>query len=325
MKTVQMRVGGGGVSWARNETPHSGRPWANQQARAHAEGLRWPERKVGMAERLVISVEGAPDRPDRMTVQDVFTHVIDLFQLVAESDPEAFAQIRWRLVSASMNSPFTVVAEAEAIKADIDPAPIANRQKRAFRRDYSELRQGHIPVAWSSSRARETVKQVVARNRNGIGITRIEDDESAALVLTHHEAEQVWASVVGETTAPRKTKDQIGSVEGRLVEVSTLYGKPAIKIKERKSDLDLWCTVPEAFQHEIAEHTSLEDVWRGSRVIVRGRITYATDGSIWKIQATSVRRVEAKNVSEEQIADRNFTGGLSVTEYLERLRDGSLG
>lgn len=84
-----------------------------------------------MSERLVISVDGSSTDPDRMTVQDVFTHVLELFQLVNESDPEAQGQVQWRLVSASMNSPFTVVAEAVPARPGVLVEPLARRQKAA--------------------------------------------------------------------------------------------------------------------------------------------------------------------------------------------------
>jgi hypothetical protein len=279
-----------------------------------------------MTEKLVISVDGSKEHPDLLTVQDVFTHVLELFQLVNESDPGSNEQVRWKLVSASMNSPFTVVAEAIPARPGADIGQIAKLQKRAFHRNYAELQRGRIPSAWAGTKTRETVTRVLARNRNGIGTTTIDEGGGyTPVVITREEAERVVEAVVAEQIAPRRTKEQVGSIEGKLVEVSTYHGKPAIKLIERKTGAEVWCLVPEAFQHEIAEHTSIEDVWRGRRVVVRGRIMYGLDGKISRVEAASVRLVEARSISEEQITDKDFTGGLTVTEYLERLRDGSLG
>lgn len=142
-----------------------------------------------------------------------------------------------------------------------------------------------------------------------------------ALVCPHcgYVEHDAWALNLG------RTKTQMGSLEGVLLQVGSYYGNPAIQIRERKTGADVWCVVPEQFEHEIAESTTLEDVWHGKRVIVRGKIMFGTDRAISRVEATSVRRVEPKHVSEDQIADKDFTGGLSVAEYLERLRDGSLG
>jgi hypothetical protein len=280
-----------------------------------------------VSQKLIVSVDASRDHPNLMTVQDVFAHVLELFQLVNESDPAAQGEIVWRLVSASMNSPFTVTAEAVAAKPGVRVDVVARRQRRAFRDAYSELRAGRLPRVWSTPKARDTVSRVLARNRNGIGSTRIDYGlkTEKPIVITPDEAAAGVAAIVADTLAPRKTKEQIGSIEGKLVQVATHYNQPAIQLIERKTDAEIWCVVPEQFIHEISEHTSVEDVWKESRVIVRGTIHYGTDGKISRLVATDVRRVLPREVPDDSIADRNFTGGLSVTEYLEKLRDGTLG
>ena len=185
-----------------------------------------------MSEKLIISLDASKDRPETMTVQDVFTHVLELFQLVSDSDPDLQGQIEWRLVSASMNSPFTVTAEAVAAKPGVLVDDVAMRQKRAFRTNYSELRVGRMPRAWSNPKNRETVSRVMARNRNGIGTTSIDygiKSDIGPILITAEDA--VAATVpVATIREERKTKDQVGSVEGRIIQVATHYHQPAILI-----------------------------------------------------------------------------------------------
>ena len=281
-----------------------------------------------MSQKLIVSVDASKEHPDLMTVQDVFTHVLELFQLVNESDLESQGQIVWKLVSASMNSPFTVTAEAVATRQGIQTDIVAQQQKRAFARNYNELKGGRCPREWSSPKMRETVSRVLARNRNGIGSTKIDIEmrsEIGPIVITAEDAAIAAVPVSINPPQPHKTKEQIGSVEGKLLQVASHYGHPAIQILERKNKAEIWCVVPEAFQHEISENTSVEDVWRGSRVVVRGSITYSSDGNISRVVASNVRRIEPKQILENAITDKEFTGGLSVSEYLERLRDGTLG
>lgn len=280
-----------------------------------------------MTQKLIISVHASKDHPELMTVQDVFTHVLELFQLVNESSPETQGQIVWRLVSASMNSPFTMTAEAVGAKPGVRVDQVARQQKRAFRKNYSELKAGRLPADWSGAKSRETVSRVLARNRNGIGSTRIDEGLLSVkpVVITSEDAAVAASAVTTHISPPPRTKEQVGSVEGKLVQVATHYNQPAIQLIERKTKQEIWCTVPEAFQHEISENTTVEDVWKGSRVVVRGTIQYSADGKISRVVATNVRRVESRQVSEEAITDKNFTGGLSVAEYLERLREGTLG
>lgn len=279
-----------------------------------------------MTQKLIVSVEASSNCLD-MTVQDAFAHVLDLFQLVSESDPGAQGLVVWRLVSATMNSPFTVTAEAVAARPGVIVERIAKQQKRAFRDNYKALKAGYVPQAWASPKARETVSKLLARNRNGIGSTRIDEGlkSEAPLIITSDDATVAAMALAGSSVPPHSTKNQLGSVEGTLLQAGLHFGQPAIQLVDRKTKRLIWCVVPEAIQHEFSQKTTVEDVWKGSRVVVRGAVQYAADGSISRVIATDLRRIETRQVSEEAIADKNFTQGLGVTEYLERLREGTLG
>lgn len=280
-----------------------------------------------MSQQLIVSVDTSKDHPELMTVQEVFSHVLELFQLVNQSESENQGEITWRLVSVQMNSPLTVTAEAMPTRYGVQTDIVAEKQKRAFARNYSQLRAGTIPREWSAPKNREVVTRFLMRSRSGIGRTTIDIalKTERPIVITKEDADQTAVSVAIHAPQQRKTKEQIGSVEGQLIQVATHYSNPAIQILERKSKEEIWCVVPEAFQHEISETTSVEDVWKGSRVVVRGRITYGTDGKITRVVASSVRRIESKEVLEDDILDKEFTGGLNVSEYLEKFRDGNLG
>lgn len=281
-----------------------------------------------MSQKLVISVDASGDRPDQMTVQDVFEHILELFKLVAASDPEAENEVRWRLIGATMNSPFTVTAEAVPVHPGAQIEPIARRQKTAFSRNYRELRMGRLPSAWATNKTREIVSRVVARNRDGIGRTVVHagvDPTDKPITFTKTEADIAAITIAATPAQTQRTKEQIGSIEGRLEQIGTHYNQPAIRIVERKSRAEVWCTVPEEFQRQISENTSIEDVWKGSRVVVKGKITYSSNGSISRVVATSVRRVVVETIDEGTLLDREFTSGLSAAEYLKRFRDGDLG
>ena len=117
-----------------------------------------------MTQKLVVSVDGVSGDPDRMTVQEAFSHVLDLFQLVAQSDPGAEGVVQWRLLSVTMNSPLTVVAEAIPAYPGAVIEEAAKRQKASFSRNYRELTSGRMPAMWSTTKgARETATR--ARNR----------------------------------------------------------------------------------------------------------------------------------------------------------------
>lgn len=281
-----------------------------------------------MSQKLVVTVDASVNGTELATVQDVLSHVLELFQLVSESDPMNDGKVAWRLVSATMNSPLTVVAEAVPRFPNVAVDPIAARQVSAFVSNYSELRQGRIPAAWSAPEPRRVVTRLLQRNRQIIGLTRlksVDGPDAVEVEITPADARLAVSEAAKSAPQPTVVRTQIGSLEGHLLQVQRYYGHPAIQIRERKTKAEIWCVVPEEFQHEISQTTSVEDVWKGSRVLVKGKILYGTDGKIARVEANSVRRIEPEVVLEDAIVDKEFTGGLSVSEYLERFRDGKLG
>lgn len=283
-----------------------------------------------MAERLVISVDpGATDLSQK--VQDVFGHVLDLFDLLAHSGQLDDDAIAWRLISVSMNSPLTVVAEAIASR----PAPnlnverVARVQRQRFTENMSELKRGRVPDVWRG--AREVKRIGRAFNVAQAGTTRVQvfdeagkqQEEVELLPSDLLEVQKALAVAVAEAT-PRP-KEQRGSIEGHLLGVGTFYGLPAIKLCERKSHTDVWCTVTDAHRQQVAADTDFEDVWEGRRVLVEGVLIYDTGGSLSRVFADTVQVIETREVSTEALRDAEFTHGLSAADYLERFREGTLG
>jgi DNA polymerase III alpha subunit (gram-positive type) len=278
-------------------------------------------------ERVVISVDLRPDQ--MMTVQDVFEHVLDVFRLVAASTPDVQDEVNWRFVSATMNSPFTVTAEAVAARPDVQIEPIARRQKSAFRKNYTQLSLGLLPSDWATSKTRAIINNILRHNINQINKTTIDvnvEPGEKPISITRIEADIAVAAIANiQPHQPPKTKNQIGSIEGRLIQINKYYNKPAIQIVERRTGDEIWCIVPEKFERQISDSASIEDVWKGSRVIVKGQIVFGVNGNVSSVIATDIRRIEAKIISDNQIVDREFTSGLPVPEYLDRLWDGNFG
>ena len=280
-----------------------------------------------VSQKLIVSVDASNENPELMSVEDVFSHVLELFRLVNQSEADSQGEIVWKLVSVQMNSPLTVIAEAVPVRNGVLTDLVAERQKRAFSRNYKMLRAGTIPREWSTPKNREVVSRVLARSRAGIGRTTVDVDLTSEqpIVITKEDADQAAVTVAINAPKPTaRTKEQVGSIEGHLLQIASHYGHPAIQIRDRRTKEEIWCVVPYAFQHEVSETTSVEDVWKGSRVLVRGRIAYGTDGKVARVVASSVRRIEAQPILENAISDNKFTGGLNVSEYLEKFRDGNL-
>ena len=90
-----------------------------------------------LAERLTVKIVPPEGGMVTLTVESAMQQVLDTFRLLTA----ASEGVIWRLVSATTNSPFTVVAEAEETGAAV-------LQMRVFAQSLRELQSGIFPHAW---------------------------------------------------------------------------------------------------------------------------------------------------------------------------------
>lgn len=279
-----------------------------------------------MAERFTITVTPPETGGDGLTVDDAMRQVLDAFQLLVGSGPSDDSVI-WRLVLAKTNSPpFTVIAEARSVKPGIEVDLIAKNQKKAFARNYAQIRNGHIPDQWSSGNLRTIAKNFLYRNCNGVASTTIslDSDNNPPIILTSDEAVIARAAFEEPPTKKVKPRHQVGSIEGKLLRVDTLYHRPAILVSERTSGREVWCLVDDEYRKQIADEANFEDVWRESDVRVRGSLEFDETGELCKVHAIDVIPIKRRSVPIEEIRDSRFTSGMSPSEYLDRFREGKL-
>jgi hypothetical protein len=270
-----------------------------------------------MAERMTIVV--SPSGQDNLTVEDALRQAIDTFDLLSRTKTNR--KIVWRLVEAHTNSPpFVVTGEA------VDQH--AGEQKREFVRAMSQIRDGKVPESWDDP---ETVAiymdlmKRVAEQGARIEIRPAPDAPSIeidARVATY--AATLLASLP-ERGIPR-TKDQMGSIDGELISVIRHRDKPALRIKERNTGQEVTCVFSDdALAAEIAHSQTFEDVWQHRRVIARGLIRYGRFGGVLQLVVSNINKVDARDVSVDEIKDATFTDGLPAAEYLKKWREGDLG
>lgn len=257
--------------------------------------------------------------------------VLDFFDLLTPEETDGGGLV-WNLTLASTNSPLTVVGEAVSTNPQVDVTVVARLQRQAVAEQLRSFTAGQRPARTVSKRRRETYRRIFNRNTNGIGRTdAILDAPSAPILITPTIAVAGISALAEEErefdalVLDDRGREEVGSIEGQLLEVGTDYNQPAILVRERKTGADIWCRVDAALKHKISEESRFEDVWDRKRVIVRGRIYFNSMGSIVRVRATSVATVAPRQMTIHDIKDNNFTGGLSVNEYLDRLREGDLG
>jgi len=278
-----------------------------------------------MPQKITISVIPSDSHPDVLAVKDAMEQILDFFQLIQNN-----GDLVWRLVSVQMNSPLSATAEAISFVPDFDYNAVAKEEVSDFRSNYSSLIGGSLPEQWSHGKNQNTLKRILKRNLNGIG----------KIILDFHEGSQVISIVpsiaeaaiqvierscidivpiVAEEPVDR-THKELGTIDGLFLGVGTYYRNPAIFVKNRLTNADVTCVVPQELHDNLSAHTKISDVWRQRRIFVRGVISFDKDNHIYRVDATDIEMPDSENVPLDSILDDDFTHGLSSADYLNLMR-----
>jgi hypothetical protein len=281
--------------------------------------------------QVTVIVRASAAHPDLLSVQDAMRQVLDFFDLLTPETQDGGGLI-WNLTLATTNSPLTVVGEAASLNPQVDVTVVARLQRQAVAEQLRSFTAGQRPSRAVSKRRRETYRRIFNRNSNGIGRTDAFLDIPNSPILITPSIAIAGISALAEEgrefdalVLDDRGREEIGSIEGQLIDVGTEYNQPAILVRERKTGADIWCRVDATLKHKISEEVRFEDVWDRKRVIVRGRISFDLSGAIVRVRATSVAPVETRQMTINDIKDTGFTGGLSIDKYLDRLREGEIG
>lgn len=271
-----------------------------------------------MTERLTITVVPPDGGAGALSVEDAMSQVLDAIRLLNIGTTQTI----WKLVSATTNSPLTIVAEAEN-------EVIGSYQKRAFVESMKELSSGRFPEAWRRPELEAIAVGLLARTRSTSSVKVDIGDWAAPVFLGAGDGLDL--NVLSEKfllPAPlssQNTKTQVGSIDGTLLQVTTYYSKPAIRLRERKTEREIICVIPPQLVEVFSHTASVRDVWAHRRLTVRGRIFYGISGAIQRVEATGLTIADAPREALPSLRDPDFTGGMSASEYLERFRAGELG
>ncbi len=271
-----------------------------------------------------ITVEASPDHPEILDIRDAMQQVVDCFDLLTDQEQP---EVVWNLVSASKNSPFT----AEGVPIDLRTNAPAFGQVRdhvaLIERSLVRLREGKPLDDDFPAEKRKVAKQILERNLNGIGRTVIDLGDDAVYEIKPEQAKRSLATINGEydeeydylfSTFSRK---ELGSIEGRIVDLSTDYDEPSIKLKEHRSGREIQCRISNDARDEIENSLTAGDVWERRRARVRGIINYDPNGKIVRVYDGRIAFIDTNDTEISDFCDPDFTGGLPAYEYIDKLRE----
>ncbi len=282
--------------------------------------------------RLTITIVPRPSDDGLLKVNDALQQVLDFLKVVEaagrslSSDPQR--AFDWKLESASTNSPFTVVAVAEARNPSVDVSKPAAEAKRATALAFRQIHARRVAPAWLDQDARVALRSVYQRNLNGVASTRVGRAQDADFIEVTHETAALDVEslkALAPLAAPMDipARQIVGELAGHLLGVGRYRGHPALTILSAQYGRVV-CTVADTLVAKLGGEKTLEDVWTGRSVAVSGTLFFGVGGVLNRVVADEIRDRVAAPVSLSLILDGEFTSGLEPTDYLDGLHGGYL-
>jgi hypothetical protein len=282
-------------------------------------------------ERVTLTIRSSAGEDAPLTVDDATRQILDFFDLLSASGGPEGALVSWRLVSISMKSPLSLTAEPFSDVPGIPVQVVARREKMALAESIREMTtMGHVPE-WMDRPARQRARAFFGRHARSIGRTDVLlEDDSPPIIIVPRNAEIAESALAKEPAREESTTSdlarvEMGSIEGQVLETTTYYGHPAVRIRERITGAEVLCVLSAELAERVGVERNWRDVWQGRRVLLSGEITYRADGTIVRVQARDMVSVDAGQLNYADIADPNFTGGLSPSEYIKALWEEEIG
>jgi hypothetical protein len=189
--------------------------------------------------------------------------------------------------------------------------------------------EGRNIPRWMLNGAYNAARRFFDRNTKSIGRTDITFDmPGAPSTIVIASAEARIAVINLERAAldeERKIRDWThrarGSIEGVVVDTTTFYGRPAIRVREKLSHRDIICVFDEATAARIGDKYNWQKTWDHGRVRVEGLLHYDKAGDVFRVSSADVTDVPLQRITDiAEFADSTFTNGMTPAEYLEHWR-----
>jgi hypothetical protein len=281
---------------------------------------RLEQSRAALARSVSFTIHPSAQGADYLTVSDAMHQILDLVAALesTEAGDSIERKIVWRLTDAHTNSPpFTVTASAfprhPTMVIDVE----AQRVTRLFAETVRGALHGQVPT-WVERPTRRHLESVMKRNLNGIGLSEIVvDDERlnvvpavarTALAALHEPTEEI----------EDKSRIEYGSIEGRVVGLTTYYNNRALVLLERLSEKQVVCSLTDELAAKLGPTHQWQEAWEGSRLLIGGEIVYGADGTIRKVNASYHEELPWTDVSLADVKGIDLLQGRTTREHLEK-------
>jgi hypothetical protein len=275
-----------------------------------------------MERRTKIIVEAPAEHPHVLDVRDAMQQVLDFFALLSD---ESEKNVVWNLAAATTNSPLTVEGEPIDLRTNAGAY-------NAVQTKVEIIARGLAPVARGEDFGDEFPRDKLDTALNGVGATNFDfGGDEERIVISTPIAKRFFDEIESPVESlhsylfSRTSRQEYGSVEGRVVDIGTDYEMPAIQLREHKSGRLIWCRIDPASRGALAETVNAGVAWDHRRVRVRGALNYDDNGKVLRVVNGTVSYIDYTEKELKDLEDDNFTSTYSISEYLDRLREGDFG
>lgn len=285
-----------------------------------------------MASPIHFSISGHSAETDAPTVDDLVSQVGDHVSIMREVE-EALAddgtsEIEWRVTNAKKDSPIELEITPFPRRHGVDIEQRVRKVKEHTAGGLALLAANAERPSFFNDTVLERVERLFQRVANGLDLTKV--DYGPEIQRTVEITPSIARAAVSHISAVRAPKEkpyrELGSVEGFLKGVERDgFSRAIVYVKLRLNGEIVKCLASEMAESEVEKH-QIGDVWKNRRVRVAGTIYYKSLGRISKIDADVVQFLRGRGElpSSSDIINKDFTAGLTSTEYLEKLRNGEL-
>ena len=285
-----------------------------------------------MTSPIHISISGHNAETDAPTVDDLVGQVgdhVSIMRAVEEAlADDGTSEIEWRVTNAKKGSPLELEITPFPRRHGVDIEQRVHKVKEHTAGGLALLAANAERPSFFNDRVLEKVERLFQRVTNGLNLTKV--DYGPEIQRTVEITPSIARAAVSHISAVRAPKEkpyrELGSVEGFLKGIDRDgFGRAIVYVKLRLDGEIVKCLVSEIAESEVERH-QIGDVWKNRRVRVAGTIYYKSLGRISKVDADVVQFLRRRDElpSSSDIINKDFTGGLASTEYLEKLRNGEL-
>jgi len=274
-------------------------------------------------ERVTVTIRSSAGDSELLTVADAMRQILDFFELLASAGGSDSQSVTWQLVEISMKSPLRATAQAVSKIPGVLAEPIARREKAALARSIHQVVNSEKFPDWMDLRSRESAKSLFERNTNGIGRTDIEFYEGSPPTIISQKTARDAVSHIERFEEEQKVKtedlsrSEHGSIEAVMMDVTSHYGRPAIRVREWTTGDILVCVFSTELAQASGPQHTWSEAWSNRRLLLTGTLQFRKDGHLAQIRLDAFEVIDGKSLKFEDVAQPGFTGGLSPLDYIE--------